>query len=155
VVNQSGDTFLPAHFLLAAEGIISNFELDRRAVSIEDVVSSEFGPGRKFTIPTLHKQLAIEQILVVELYDRYPNSVITQVSYTNRSDSTFAGNELVSNYYLIDPSIGDHSLELWTFQGIAYAWGADYIFPLKAGFERQNFSGFQPRSRMGGGVPVT
>src|SRR5690606_5978335 len=54
----------------------------------------------------------------------------------------------------IDPSAGDGG-DLWTFQGSAYAWGTDYIFPLKPGFQRENFFGFQRRSRMGGGVPMT
>lgn len=158
VVNQTGNTVLPTHFLQTGQGIISNFELDQGSVLVESVVSEDFGPGRKFRIPATHKQLDIEQVLVVELYERHPNSVITQVSYINHSDKFIKANELVSNYYVIDSSSDSqqvHPGDLWTFQGIAYAWGTDYVFPLKPGFKRENFSGFQHRSRIGGGIPLT
>jgi alpha-galactosidase len=156
LVNRSGAT-MPTHFLVGNQGPIEGFKLDPKNASVEKI-SNEFGSGSKLTLRASHEDSELEQILTVELYERYPNTMVTQTTFTNRGDQPIDVKELVSNYYEVNSTVESEQTSapgLWTFQGIAYAWGSDYVFPLKPGFKRENFSGFQRRSRMGGGVPVT
>jgi alpha-galactosidase len=154
--NQVQESTLPVHHLITDEGILAGFRTNPSGIRITARNSDEFGHGNRIEITGTDPQSHIERKLFLDLYDRHPSAVLCHATYTNRSGQPVAVREAVSGYFLVDASLINAGApsDLWTFQGVAYAWGTDYIFRLDSGFYRKNYFGFQPESRLGGGVPM-
>jgi alpha-galactosidase len=145
---RAHESTLPLFHLVTDEGILSRFTTEPSAIRVIDLDSEEFGPGKRVEITGKERQTQIERILLLDLYERHPSAVLCQAIYTNQSTRPVTIRASVSDYFLIDAN------DLWTFQGVAHEWGTDYIFPLDSGFFRKNYFGFQPESRLGGGIPM-
>jgi alpha-galactosidase len=151
-LNRSGDTVLPPHYLVLSSGPVSDFSLDFDQVKTIDTLTVS-GPGTCLILTGLNGSTGLRKTLYVTLYDRYPGTFSWQAVYQNTSAHSLLVRKSVSDRFLLDASLAGGG-DMWTYQGIAYDWGLDYMFPLKPGFRRQNYTGVQPVSRMGGGVPL-
>lgn len=156
LLNEVTDTTPPPHYVISNKAAVTDFALNYDDVVINDI-TNEFGKGKELILKGINQDAGLEKTLVATLYYNYPNAVIWHAAYTNVSNHPVQISESVSNSFLLDASLTDKDLknhEMWTYQGIAYDWGLDYVFPLKIGFSRENFTGIQPKSKMGGGVPM-
>ncbi|MEO6327557.1 MAG: alpha-galactosidase, partial [Ginsengibacter sp.] len=156
LLNEANDSTLPSHYIISDNGTIADFALNYDDVVINDI-SNEFGKGKQLILKGINQQAGLEKRLTVELYDKYPTAAVWHATYTNISNRPFKINESVSDYFVLDASLTNSNFrpqEMWSFQGIAYKWGFDYIAPLKTGYARENFTGIQPESKMAGGIPM-
>ena len=150
------DKTLPLYHLITDRGVLAGFRTDPSRIRVIDLDSKEFGPGKRVEITGTDAHLRIERTLYLELYERHPSAVLCHATYVNRSNQPVTVQAAVSNYFHVDATLANATVaqDLWTFQGVAYAWGTDYIFPLDSGFYRKNYFGFERESKMGGGVPM-
>jgi alpha-galactosidase len=152
-LNLTGNSVLPAHYLVLPNRILTDFALDFDHVQAGDSLT-ESGPATRLLLTGLNKETGLVKQLSVLLYNRYPGTFSWTAAYRNTSSQSLLIRKSVSDQFLLDPSLAGAGQDMWTYQGIAYDWGMDYMFPLKPGFYRKNYTGVQPASRMGGGVPV-
>ncbi len=155
-LNEVNDTTLPPHYIISEKGAVTDFTADYNDVMVNEI-TNEFGKGKQLMVKGTNRDAGMEKTLFVELYNNYPNTIVWHAAYANISDQPVQITESVSSYFLLDASLTDKNLkpqEMWSFEGIAYKWGYDYIAPLKIGHSRENFTGLQQESRMSGGTPL-
>lgn len=151
--NLIDDSVLPPQYLVLPDRVLSDFALDFDDVQTSDSLT-ESGPVTCLLLKGLNKETGLVKQVRVLLYKRYPATFSWTATYTNTSGQNLFIKKSITDHFLLDPSLTGSGQEMWTYQGIAYDWGVDYMFPLKPGFHRENYTGVQPVSRMGGGVPV-
>ncbi len=155
-LNVTNDSSLPTHYLILSNKILSDFTLDYDNIKTGNSLT-ESGPATQLILKGVNKETGLIKKLFITLYDKYPGTLSWRASYSNESNHALLIKKSVSDYFMLDASLVDKDQQpndMWTYQGIAYDWGMDYMFPLKSGFHRENYTGIQPASRMGGGVPL-
>jgi len=119
-----------------------------------------FGAGKQLRLKGVAKgpkNCRIEKTLFIEIYDRYPNAAITYATYKNLGPSDLTLEKSYSNYYRLDASLlskNSNPYDFWSLQGSSLEWGRDYVFKIDDGFAQENWMGFQPKTRLGGGLPL-
>jgi alpha-galactosidase len=155
-INLTGDSVLPSDFIVVNGARISDFQLDHNSVDEKDT-ATESGAVSQMRLTGFNAQFGIYKKVTVRLYADHPGMISWTATYTNSSAKLLQIDKVVSNYFALDvapPGTNADSSSLWTYQGIAKDWGGDYIFPMTRGFHQQNYTGIQPVSRMGGGIPL-
>ncbi|WP_273275720.1 alpha-galactosidase [Maribacter polysiphoniae] len=157
------DDSLPNDYLFIEGNPISDFNVTKKELT---EVKTEFGTGKRLKLYgeykglVNHKSLAIQKVLTIELYEDFPNSVITYVAYTNSSKTPITINKLVETQYtlnrkLVNPSKKNYDFAL--FQGCGVDWGLDYAhIEMTPTYAATNFMGVEVASRdpSGGGIPL-
>lgn len=141
-----------SEFLLTTEGEIEDFEIKK--VERTDV-DDQFGKGTSTIIISEFSDhdsgVELEKKTTYTAYENFPNMLVSQTSYINRSEEAIDIKAWISQSYdLIPDYIGD---SYWSFQGSSSEARADWILPVKQGFRQQNYMGMN-NSDYGGGIPV-
>ncbi len=139
----------PTEYLKTDNANISDFSVHS---FIEENIDNSIGKGSRFILKGINKTYNIEKTLTIETYENMPDLIITQASYTNKSDKDVLVTASVSNGYEVLTQ-GDEP-PFWAFQGSSSGERADWIKPIKPGYYQENFMGMNS-SDYGGGIPVT
>jgi alpha-galactosidase len=118
--------------------------------------------GKRIEVSGKGSPGGLQESLVVELYDDYPNVALISASIRN------AGNAAVKidaldldrhrfNAAKLDSTAKPH--QMWSFNGASIEWGKENIFPIPEKLSQQNQMGSVVEvkgdlGRVGGGIPV-
>jgi alpha-galactosidase len=104
---------------------------------------------------------AIQQNLIVEAYDEFPNIVLAAMEYRNTGQSDFKIDQAVTQSRRLNAALGNsrpatkvEPYEMWSFHGSSYEWGKDDVIKLSRGFSQPNVMGEMIKGGYGGGIPV-
>jgi alpha-galactosidase len=106
-------------------------------------------------IPDSH----LEETVILELYDAFPNLALLSLSLRNVGQGPLSIESVtMQRHHFASPSEGLVA-PLWTFQGSSLKWGKDEIFPMPAQFSQDNPFGAPVPTKddlgsVGGGIPV-
>ena len=113
------------------------------------------GRGRRVEIPAKPMDNHLQAMLALEVYDDFPNIVLTSVEYKNAGPENIRIDRVISQSHRFSSHAKKLApYDMWSFQGSSYDWGKDYIFRLKAGFSQPNEMGAIVKGGYGGGIPV-
>ena len=135
---------------ISVEGIERNFKTTGiRRIAISD----EFGNGRQYIITGESKvnNSFIKKEIFFSLYDDFPSTAISKITYTNLSSDEISVNGRITDHFKI-LSNGDNP-PLWSFQGESTEERNSWIIPVSDNFSQNNYMGMND-SDYGGGIPV-
>jgi alpha-galactosidase len=110
--------------------------------------------GKSSSLPTLEEQL------VVEFYDEFPNFALTTVSYKNAGSAEILLDRVVMQQHVLNASLQDRTVPpyaMWSFHGSSEAWGKDDVMQIGPKFTRANpmqTMMHNDENQTGGGIPV-
>ncbi len=104
----------------------------------------------------------VQETLIVEVYDDYPNVALLSASVKNTGTSALRLNAIDLDRHRLNASLADSKAaanDMWSFHGSSIDWGRDTIFRVPAKFSQQNQMGSMVEvkgdlGRVGGGIPV-
>lgn len=146
--------------LLSASEKRRDFILDFEHVSISETQGALGSRGKRVEI-TAHSSAEgltpIEKALLLEVYDDFPNVILTTTSYKNLGSQALQIEGVSTQQHRLNASLADSTaspFQLWSFQGSSSKWGKDEIMPISKDFFQPNRMNESPESGLGGGVPV-
>ncbi len=149
------DDFKASEYIRIDSVDIKKFSVEKH---FTDSFEDSLGAGNKLILigNSINKKYPIQKRLVVKAYNRFPNMIITQVSYKNMGNNNFKINKWVNNNYQIANQYPDDKSKtaFWSYQSGTYATRNDWIRPIKDGYHQENYMGMNA-SDYGGGTPVT
>jgi len=120
--------------------------------------TDSLGAGAKLILTgkSVNKKYPVQKRLIVKSYQRFPNLLITQVSYKNLGDKNFKITKWVNNSYQIANQYPSDTTKtaFWSYQSGTYESRNDWVRPIKNGYGQENYMGMNA-SDYGGGTPVT
>ena len=141
--------FSPSEYLDVDGEVISKFYIKD---SKNNQIENELGKGEEFVIKGLSKN-DIQKQVAVSVYENFPTTAFYKVTYKNIGSKKITVNKWVNNAYCIQTNKKQNP-SFWSYQGATYDDRRDWIRPLKAGFEQENYMGMNA-SDYGGGTPIT
>ena len=139
------------------KNISFTLEFDRAKVSD---ATGKLGRGKHLEIPATPlgpSGNGLQRIVQVEVYDDFPNLLLSSVDYKNYGSSDFRIDRTVEQQHRFDATLVDASakpFDLWSYQGSSYEWGEDDVVKLNHKFSRPNSMGEILKGGYGGGIPV-
>jgi alpha-galactosidase len=143
------------YLLLAAGNKIDRFSVRAHGITELDGVH---GAGKRLQISGLSAD-GVEKTIDVSLFDRYPGFAFYQARYRNLSSQTLK----LSGWTLAELRVSSHSVAshsaaakdplFWTYCGSTHEDRRDWVQPMRAGFQQDNFMGMTA-SDYGGGTPI-
>src|ERR1700733_15640786 len=136
-----------------------NFTLDLEHARVSDAVG-KMGSGKRIEIsarPLGPMGKELHAVLALEVYDNFPNILLSCAEYKNTGVRDFVIEKSVNQRRRFDARLSDpkaHPWELWSFHGASYEWGKDDVFKLKPAFFQPNVMGELVKGGYGGGIPV-
>jgi alpha-galactosidase len=89
----------------------------------------------------------------VTIYDDFPAIAFFDVQYTNAGTSRVAIKGWTNNAYTVSAQRGADSPPFWSYQSGSYEKRPNWILPLHAKFQQENYQGMNA-SDYGGGTPI-
>jgi len=140
---------------------LSDFSYDLGHATISEA-SGRLGPpgtqiqvsGKSVSSPHIHSTLT------VEVYDAFPDVILSSISFKNSGGADFSIGKVVTQRHLWNASLSDPNAapySMWSFHGSSEAWGKDDVVPLKANYRRDNPMQtmlHNDENQTGGGIPV-
>jgi alpha-galactosidase len=129
-----------------------------RAKILESI--SKFGRGKRLEIPARPLAPAgtdIERMLMVEVYDDFPNIVLVSTTYKNVGTTDFQIDQVWMQQHRFSAKQVDakaQPYDMWSFQGSSYDWGKDDVQKLTQVSSQPNAMGEAVKGGYGGGIPV-
>lgn len=115
------------------------------------------GKGTRLRLTGVAESPQLEKTVVVELYRNYPGFALYQVSYRNLGTEPIAISQWTQLALTVPhaQTAGADSSEppFWSFCGSSHSDRRDWVQPLRAGFNQDNFMGMEA-SDYGGGTPI-
>jgi len=96
----------------------------------------------------------VEKTVTVDSYPALPSMLLVTVAYTNKGNASLAVDGWTNHAYQIDAQPGAVGPAFWSLQSGSYEKRPDWIVPLTAGFNQQNYLGMNADD-YGGGTPVS
>jgi alpha-galactosidase len=121
-------------------------KLGARGKRVEIIGHSPAGQGAK-----------IEQTFAAEVYDDFPDLLLTTVAYKNVGSTELSLDRIVTNRHRLNASLADSHVtpyDLWSFQGSSSEWGKPDVLEIPKGFNQPNLMGGPTPKGLGGGIPV-
>ena len=138
----------PSELISISNTQIADFRIDGQE---REKVKDAFGSGQRLTLTGTATNL--KKTVTVTVYDEFPTMAFFDVQYTNVSDSNLNVDGWTNNQYRIQVSQGAEDPVFWSYQSGSYESRPDWVLPLKAGFQQENYMGMNA-SDYGGGTPV-
>ena len=141
----------PDVLVVAANSRIDRFEL--REHSKEDM-TGPLGRGTRLKLVGVARN-EIEKTVQVELYADYPGFALYQVTYRNIGTQPVAVESWTqcALHLAHEDGVAASEPPYWSFCGSTHPDRRDWVQPVRAGFEQQNFMGMAA-SDYGGGTPI-
>jgi len=118
----------------------------------------KLGRGKRVEIPAQPlgpSGTSLGRTLQVEVYDDFPNLLLSSVAYTNTGSSEYHVDSIVEQQHRFDAhQEKGRPYDMWSYQGSSYEWGKDDIVKLASGFSQPNIMGAMVKGGYGGGIPV-
>ena len=136
-----------------------HFSLDFAHAKIEEA-SGKMGAGKRIEIPGEALALTagkVQRILTIEVYDDFPNLLLSSAEYRNAGNADLHIEQLESQHHRFNAHLADakaQPYEMWAFQGSSYDWGKDDVQKLKSPYFQPNVMGAVVKGGYGGGIPV-
>ncbi len=111
-----------------------------------------FGQGERLTVEG--KAGALTKTVSVTVYDDFPAMAFFEVQYKNTGTTELAIKTWTNNAYTMNAqSSGGQQPDFWSYQTGSYEKRPNWILPLHANFQQENFQGMNA-SDYGGGTPI-
>jgi alpha-galactosidase len=110
-----------------------------------------FGEGERLTVEG--KAGALTKMVTVTVYDDFPAMAFFEVQYTNTGTTKLAINSWTNNAYILNAQRGMGSPAFWSYQSGSYEKRPNWVVPLHADFQQENYQGMNA-SDYGGGTPI-
>jgi alpha-galactosidase len=120
----------------------------------------KLGRGKRVEIPARPLAPAgvnIDRMLVVEVYDDLPNTVLVSTAYKNVGVADFKIGQVLMQQHRFSAKQVDATAQpydMWSFQGSSYDWGKDDVQKLTRVSSQPNAMGEAIKGGYGGGIPV-
>ena len=114
-------------------------------------IKDAFGEGKRLTIEG--KAGALKKSVSVTVYDNFPTMAFFDVQYTNTGTTALAVKSWTNNAYTIDAQPGQGQPPFWSYQSGSYEKRPNWVLPLHANFQQENYQGMNA-SDYGGGTPI-
>jgi alpha-galactosidase len=120
--------------------------------------SGKLGRGKRVEIPgrpLAPAGMDIERMLLVEVYDDFPNIALVSSTYKNVGTKDFQIDEVwMQQHRFNNHQVKEHPYDMWSFQGSSYDWGKDDVQRLTRTSAQPNVMGEIVKGGYGGGIPV-
>jgi alpha-galactosidase len=140
---------------------IADFIFDTEHARITDASGRLGALGRKIELSGKSQSLpSLEKHLVIEVYDNFPNLLLSSTSYKNAGTTTIPVDEIVTQQHVLNASLSDSKAApsaMWSFHGSSEAWGKDDVTFITDKFSRSNTMQVvqhNDENQPGGGIPV-
>jgi alpha-galactosidase len=146
----------PAGDYVVCDGKKIHFKLDFKQAKVTDA-SGKLGRGKHVEIPAQPVEASdsvLQQKLLLDAYDDFPNLLLTSSVYTNTTTSKFHIGHIVEQQHMLDSHVPQKPYDMWSFHGSSYEWGKDDVIKLTSGFSQPNAMGGIVKGGYGGGIPV-
>lgn len=154
LVSALADTPLVEEGAAFSELIVDGHDLEYvKTGAVRSRVDDRFGKGVKYLVRGEAEDGDVRVLKEMEffVYENFPSTVISRVSYTNLSDTPLRVKGWTSDDFTVITEATEPGL--WSFQGQSTAERADWLIPVHEGFCQKNYMGMN-NSDYGGGVPV-
>jgi len=142
---------------LVQDGKEIHFTLDFGQTKITEAMG-KLGRGKHVEIPAQPigpSGTSLRRTLHVEIYDDFPNILLSSVAYTNTGNSEYHIDHIVEQQHRFNSHMAkEHPYDMWSYQGSSYEWGKDDVVKLTSGFSQPNLMGGIVKGGYGGGIPV-
>ena len=146
--------------IMAGGKEITDFPLDFVHAKVSDAQGKIGGQGKRVEITGQGKTAdgtPIEESLVFEAYNDFPNLLVTAVSYKNVGNKPVSLDRVTVNRRQLNAALVDAGVppyQLWSFYGSSVEWGKDDVVEVSNHFSRPNAIGAITPHGEGGGIPV-
>jgi alpha-galactosidase len=136
-----------------------HFALDLDRVQVREA-TGKMGSGKRVEIPQRQlgsSGLGLQSVLAIEVYDNFPNILLSTVEYKNTGASDVIIEKSVNQRRKLNARLSDAKAkpwEMWSFHGSSYDWGKDDVVKLTPAFSQPNVMGEMVKGGYGGGIPV-
>src|SRR6202521_325405 len=136
-----------------------HFTLDFQQTQVHEAIG-KMGAGKRVEIPARPlgpSGTDLQRVLALEVYDKFPNILLSTVEYKNTGTSEVAIEKSVNERRRLNARLGDAKSppwEMWSFHGASYDWGKDDVVKLTPTFSQPNAFGEMVKGGYGGGIPV-
>jgi len=141
---------------LVQAGNALHFTPDFSRTKVEEA-SGKLGRGKRITIPARVSEASgasIQRTLQVEVYDGFPNLLLSSATYTNAGSSAYHIDEIIEQQHRFNSQVKEHPYDMWSYQGSSYDWGKDDVAKLTKNLSQPNVMGAAVKGGYGGGIPV-
>jgi alpha-galactosidase len=150
-----------ADTLLSGGKEIRDFVLDLDHAKIGEASGRLGARGKRIEVSGKSSAVpAIENTVIIEVYDDFPAIALTSTSYRNSGTTDIPIDQVVTQQHVLNASLSDHNVppySMWSFHGSSEAWGKDDVMLLNAKFSRSNpmqTMMHNDENQTGGGIPV-
>ncbi len=136
-----------------------HFRLDFQRAQVREA-TGKMGVGKRVEIPARPlgpSGIDLQRVLSLEVYDKFPNLLLSTVEYKNAGATDVTLEKSVNERRRLNARLGDAKAkpwEMWSFHGASYDWGKDDVVKLTPGFSQPNVMGEMVKGGYGGGIPV-
>jgi alpha-galactosidase len=133
--------------------------LDFQQAQVHEAIG-KMGVGQRVEIPARPLGPAgagLEAVLALEVYDNFPNILLSAVEYKNTGTAEIRIDKSVNQRRRLNGRSIDakaRPYEMWSFHGASYDWGKDDVVKLTPAFSQPNIMGEMVKGGYGGGIPV-
>ena len=135
------------------------FTLDLGAGKVQDSMG-KLGRGKRLEIPARAQDPSasnVERTLQVEVYDGFPNLLLSSAAYKNTGTQDFHIDSVIEQQHRFNAGLVEKKAkpyDLWSYLGASYDWGKDDVVKLGRSFAQPNLMGAAVKGGYGGGIPV-
>jgi hypothetical protein len=136
-----------------------HFTLDFQQAQVREAIG-KMGVGKRVEIPARPlgpSGTDLQLVLALEVYDQFPNILLSTVEYKNAGASDVTIEKSVNQRRRLNARLADAKAqpwEMWSFHGASYDWGKDDVVKLSPAFSQPNVMGEMVKGGYGGGIPV-
>ena len=144
---------------LVLSGKEIHFTLDFEQAHVLEAVG-KMGAGKRVEIPARPlgpSGTNPQRVLAFEIYDEFPNVLLSTVEYKNTGTTDVSLDKSVDQRHRFSAGLADAKAQpwdMWSFHGSSYDWGKDDVVKLTKGFSQPNVMGDMVKGGYGGGIPV-
>jgi alpha-galactosidase len=134
-----------------------HFTLDFQQARVNEAMG-KMGIGKRVEIPARPlgpSGTELEAVLAFEVYDNFPNILLSAVEYKNTGTTEITIDKSVNQRRRLNShEVKAYPWEMWSFHGASYDWGKDDVLKLTPAFSQPNVMGEMVKGGYGGGIPV-
>jgi alpha-galactosidase len=136
-----------------------HFSLDFQQAKVLEAIG-KMGVGKRVEIPARPlgpSGTDLQRVLALEVYDKFPNILLSTVEYKNTGSAAIQIDKNVDQRHRLNAQLINKQAqpwEMWSFHGASYDWGKDDVVKLTKGFSQPNLMGETVKGGYGGGIPV-
>lgn len=147
--------------VLVAGREIHDFQFDLAGAKISHASARLGAKGQRVQVSGKSESFpSLEETVIIEVYDAFPNLALTSVSYKNTGNTDLAIGRVTTQQHVLNASLAVQKsppYAMWSFHGSSEAWGKDDVMQISGKFARANpmqMMMHNDENQTGGGIPV-